>query len=529
MTTRSTESTAAAPTLFVAFELGDATWKLAFTTAPAQRPRLRSIPARDCGRVLMELADAKARFGLPRTARVISCYEAGRDGFWLHRFLTREAVENHVVDASSIEVNRRARRAKTDRLDATKLVMQLMRFVAGEQKVWSVVRVPSLAEEDQRQVHRMIETVRKDRGRLVSRITGLLATQGICLPVHQRFAERLAGARVWEGGPVPPGLQQRLLKTWEQWKILTRQLHAFTRLREQRTQDEVDAMGRQVQQLRRLRGIDESAWVFVSEAFGWRQFQNGREIGALTGLGPHAVCQGRAAPGAGHQQKRESPAARDGHPDRLGVVAVSVPERVGPVVPGTLCARRRSRAARGHCGRGTQAVDRAVALSAHRGRPGRSGVETGDRVNRLPVAVTTRRSRRERLAPGPGFSRRTDLTEGVARDRAGSRCAYGIGCGRQAAAPRIGGRRWSCIDGSVPARLSVIGAAGGIESPCGPPARAPLLGGGPARRTALRRDWRNRGLTTTALIGGGPAGCPQRSRFSRYTLLARIIHAHRGG
>jgi transposase len=272
--------------LFVAFELGEAKWKVAFSTGPAQRPRLRTLVARECGRLIVEIADAKVRFGLPRTARVVSCYEAGRDGFWLHRFLVREGIENHVVDASSIEVNRRARRAKTDRLDARKLLMQLMRFVTGERKVWSVVRVPSVAEEDQRQLHRTIETVRKDRGRLISRLNGLLATQGICLAVDQRFAERLTTVRLWDGGPVPPGLQQRLLETWEQWKGLTRQLGALERIRERRAEDAADPMSRQVVQLRRLRGIDESAWVFVSEAYGWRQFHNGREIGALTGLAP---------------------------------------------------------------------------------------------------------------------------------------------------------------------------------------------------------------------------------------------------
>src|SRR6266849_11009333 len=119
--TRTEESTAVAtavaPTLLLAFELGERTWKLGFTTGLGQRPRIRQIPARATDRLLEEIARAKVRFKLPANAPVVSCYEAGRDGFWLHRWLVAHAVSSHVIDSSSIEVNRRARRAKTDRLD----------------------------------------------------------------------------------------------------------------------------------------------------------------------------------------------------------------------------------------------------------------------------------------------------------------------------------------------------------------------------------------------------------------------------
>jgi hypothetical protein len=120
--TRTEESTAVAataivPTLLLAFELGERTWKLGFTTGLGQQPRIRQIPARATDRLVEELARAKARFKLPADAPVMSCYEAGRDGFWLHRWLVAHAVNNHVIDSSSIEVNRRARRVKTDRLD----------------------------------------------------------------------------------------------------------------------------------------------------------------------------------------------------------------------------------------------------------------------------------------------------------------------------------------------------------------------------------------------------------------------------
>ena len=110
------ESTTAG-TLFVAFELSEKTWKLGFTTGHGQKPRERTVPARQQEHVLDDIAQAKRRFGLPDTAPVVSCYEAGREGFWLHRFLQAHGITNHVVDSSSIEVNRRRRRAKSDGLD----------------------------------------------------------------------------------------------------------------------------------------------------------------------------------------------------------------------------------------------------------------------------------------------------------------------------------------------------------------------------------------------------------------------------
>jgi len=101
-TTHIDQETACPPTLFLAFELGVNKWKLGFTTGAAQRPRERQVPGGDCQTVLEEIRRAKSRFGLPAEARVVSCYEAGRDGFWLHRFLLSQGVENIVVDSASI-------------------------------------------------------------------------------------------------------------------------------------------------------------------------------------------------------------------------------------------------------------------------------------------------------------------------------------------------------------------------------------------------------------------------------------------
>lgn len=167
------------PVVYVAFELGAKEWKLGFTTDLAATVRMRVMPAREVGRVRRELTEAKQWYGLAGTAAVRSCYEAGRDGFWLHHWLTREGIDNRVVDSSSIEVNRRQRRAKSDGLDARKLVGMLVRFHAGEPRVWSVLLVPTVAAEDGRQLHRALRTLKQDLARVTNRIKGLLATQGI--------------------------------------------------------------------------------------------------------------------------------------------------------------------------------------------------------------------------------------------------------------------------------------------------------------------------------------------------------------
>jgi len=172
------ESTTAG-TLFVAFELREKTWKLGFTTGHGQKPRERSMPARDHERVLNDIAQAKRRLGLPATAPVVSWYEAGREGFWLHRFLLAQGRTTHVVDSSSLEVNRRRRRAKSDGLDVRKLLSMLMRYEQGERQVWQVVKVPSVEAEDQRHLHRDLETLKRERASTTTRIKGLLSTQGI--------------------------------------------------------------------------------------------------------------------------------------------------------------------------------------------------------------------------------------------------------------------------------------------------------------------------------------------------------------
>jgi transposase len=298
------------PTLFLAFELGVNTWNLAITTGAVQRPRERSVPAGDVQAVQEELGRAKRRFGLPEDARVVSCYEAGRDGFWRHRFFVAQRVENVVVESSSIEVKRRNRWAKTERLDVHKLRTMLLRSAAGAKKVWSVGRVPSAEEEDRRPLHRERLTAKRDRTRVLNRIKGLLAAQGLTLALHGDVPPQLALLRWWDGSPVPPGLRQRLTRDWEQVEGLAHRIVPLEAERRELLRTPQEAAIRQVRQLLTLKGIGEnSAWLFVMEFFGWRALRNGQEVGAWAGLTPTPHASGTTAyelglPKAGHRYLR---------------------------------------------------------------------------------------------------------------------------------------------------------------------------------------------------------------------------------
>jgi transposase len=273
--------------LYLAFELGNGTWRLGFTTGAGQKPRQRTVLARDGAAVLREIENARGRFGLGAEARVVSCYEAGRDGFWLHRFLLAHGIENRIVDSSSIEVNRRQRRAKTDRMDTDRLLGLLMRYEAGERSAWSVVRAPSDAEEDARQLHRELLTVQRDRIRVTNRMRGLLANQGLEIDLTNKVPAQLAGLRRWDGSPLPDGLRRRLEREWEKVQFLTQQIAALTRERRRRIREAADPAMAQVWRLLQLRGIGTNgAWLHTLEFFAWRQFRNGRQIGSLAGLTP---------------------------------------------------------------------------------------------------------------------------------------------------------------------------------------------------------------------------------------------------
>jgi transposase len=244
---------------------------------------------------MAEIAAAMKRFGLPGNAPVASCYEAGRDGFWLHRFLTSRKVENLVVDSSSIEVNRRKRRAKSDRLDAIKLVEMLIRYCNGERKVWGIIRVPAAAAEDRRQPHRELIELKSERTAHVNAIKGLLAGLGLQASVDDDFPGRLEALRQWDGSAVPAALRGRLLREFERWRLVGRQIQELEKARAEAIRKGEGREVEQVRQLLNLKGIGENgAWLLVNELFAWREFRNRRELGSLAGLTPTPYDSGES-------------------------------------------------------------------------------------------------------------------------------------------------------------------------------------------------------------------------------------------
>src|SRR5437879_520927 len=164
--------------LYLAIELSRKKWKLGLSDGKGVRARIRTIEARDFQGLHGEISQAKKHFGLEAGSVTVSCYEAGREGFWVHRALGEKGIANVIVDAASIDIKRR-KRAKTDRIDAESLVRKLVRYHAGERGVWSVVRVPSVEAEDARQTHREIGSLQRERQQHRMRIQSLLFTQGV--------------------------------------------------------------------------------------------------------------------------------------------------------------------------------------------------------------------------------------------------------------------------------------------------------------------------------------------------------------
>lgn len=229
--------------------------------------------------------------GLLAKARVVSCYEAGRDGFWIHRALTALGVANRVVDSASIEVNRRARRAKTDRLDALKLVRMLVRVCGGERGVWSEVRVPSVADEAARHVSRERTALTQDQTRLVNQMRGWLATWGATLPAHRRDGW-WTRVRDWAGAALPRAVQSRVARAEQRLAGIAAQIAELEA--EQRAAVTAAPAGgaaaartRAVRELIQLKGVaTTSASVLLDEGLLWRAFRNRREIGGLLGFAP---------------------------------------------------------------------------------------------------------------------------------------------------------------------------------------------------------------------------------------------------
>jgi transposase len=291
-TTRSELGSVREAVLYVAFELGKKEWKLAMTSGFEVAPWVRSVAGGDLPAVARALAQGRHRFGLSAEAGVVSCYEAGRDGFWVHRALTTLGLANRVVDSSSIEVNRRARRTKTDRTDAIKLVRMLVRVCAGERGVWHEVRVPPARVEAARQVSRERAALVREQTRLRNQISGWLATGGCTVSATTlRPAEWWTRVRDWQQTPLAPELQARLARADARLRLLREQLATLDAQQAAATRAAApdSALGRLVQ----LKGVaTTSAAVLLAEGLEWRAFRNRREIGGLLGFAPAHYTSG---------------------------------------------------------------------------------------------------------------------------------------------------------------------------------------------------------------------------------------------
>jgi len=209
-------------------------------------------------------------------------------------------VRNLVVDSASIEVSRRFRRVKTDRMDLGKLLVMLMRYHLGEKKVWSVVRVPSVKAEDERQLHRELMGLKRERTRHINRMKGLLASQGVVMEIGAGYMEAIEEVWLWDGSQLPGRLRMRLDREYERKGLLEQQIDLLEKEREEVICTSQEEAVEQVRRLLRLKGIGvNSAWLYVMEFFAWRGFRNRRELGALAGLTPTPYQSGDSSKESG--------------------------------------------------------------------------------------------------------------------------------------------------------------------------------------------------------------------------------------
>jgi transposase len=282
----------------MALELSAQRWHLAFGLGLATPSRRRTIGAGDRVGLQREIAAAKRRFGLPATATVRSCYEAGRDGFWVHRLLETETVTNVVVDSASIEVSRRQRRAKTDRLDADALLRRLIRYWLGERDQWKVVHVPTVETEDARHAERAIASLVSERTRQRNRIHGLLATHGVRVRMTRHFGERLAVLMTPDGAALPPGVSARVALAWRLLVNVEAELRQARHAQQARVRASDTPAAVRVRRLQQLKGLQlGSAAILAKEVFA-RDLRNRRQVGALSGL----VAVPYQSGDAGHDQ-----------------------------------------------------------------------------------------------------------------------------------------------------------------------------------------------------------------------------------
>jgi transposase len=273
--------------LHIAFELSNKNWKLCMTDG--QTFMTRDVDSENLAQLHKKIKEAQTKFKLKRGSTIVSCYEAGRDGFWLHHFLLDSGIQNIVIDSASIETNRRGRRAKTDNIDARKMATMLIRHHQGENGMWSICNVPSEVDEDQRQIHRELGRLKKDRARSMNRMSGLLKLHGLSVKPNKHFLKNLSEAKLWNGKGIGRWLKEAITREYERFVLVNSQMTSIEKYRDDllKTAKLNQNDLQQILMLMELRGIGKrSAWIFVMEFFSWRKFKNRKQVAALAGMCP---------------------------------------------------------------------------------------------------------------------------------------------------------------------------------------------------------------------------------------------------
>ena len=284
--------------LSVAIELSKKSWLVALLPPCSEKISLHTLPAGDgdglVGLLMRARRHAETALGGP--VEVVSCYEAGYDGFWLHRRLEQAGVGSHVFDPASVQVNRRARRAKTDRIDVRGLLRTLLAYLRGEPKVVSVVRAPDVEEEDARRLHRERHRLVCERVGHVNRIKGTLAAQGVYdyEPLKRDRHERLAELRTGDGRTLPPRLAAEIGRELKRLELVLEMIAELEAERDAVAAAKADTLpgAAKIRALARLKSVGpEFATVLVGEAL-WRRFDNRRQLAAYAGLDPSPFRSG---------------------------------------------------------------------------------------------------------------------------------------------------------------------------------------------------------------------------------------------
>ena len=296
------------PVIYVALELSRSSWVAAVRRPGEQRPSRHQIAAGGRDRLLELLTRARSAVErrLQAPVRICCCYEAGYEGFWLQRVLSAAGVICHVIDPSSLLVNRRARRAKSDGIDVESLLRALRAWDSGERGAASMIAVPSPEIEDDRRISRERDRLVRERTRHLNRIKGLLAVEGVygVAPRGAEAADRLDRLVTGDGRDLPPRLRAGLTRELERLALVEKQLAAVERERDARRPrgrprkgaapaepDPASTAGR-IAALQRLRGIGpEIASVLAREVF-WRDFANRRQLASYCGLDPTPFASG---------------------------------------------------------------------------------------------------------------------------------------------------------------------------------------------------------------------------------------------